>query len=133
MVEPVLLNKKKADKIKQQMGTVTDLNAVAAKFTQQVQVADSIRFSGGGPLGYETKVLGALFNPANKGKACPEGIPGQMGVYAIRVENTFTGAVENANIEMQRKMLEQQGRQAGSPLELLKKRADIKDYRAKFY
>ena len=79
------------------MGTVTDLNAVAAKFTQQVQVADSIRFSGGGPLGYETKVLGALFNPANKGKVCPEGIPGQMGVYAIRVENTFTGAVENAN------------------------------------
>ena len=133
MVEPVLLNKKKADKIKQQMGTIADLNTVATKFNQQVQVADSVRFAGGGALGYETKVLGALFNPANKGKVCPEGISGQMGVYAIRVENTFTGAVENANIEMQRKMLEQQGRQAGSPLELLKKRADIKDYRAKFY
>jgi peptidyl-prolyl cis-trans isomerase D len=134
MVEPLLVNKKKAETIKQQMGTVTDLNAVAAKFSQQVQSADSIRFSGGAVLGYESKVLGAVFNPANKGKVAPEGIPGQMGVYAIRVDNTFTGAVENADIATQRKMMEMQGRQQiGSPLEVLKKKAEIKDYRAKFY
>ncbi|MDB5208242.1 MAG: peptidylprolyl isomerase [Flavisolibacter sp.] len=134
MVEPVLRNKKKADQIKSQMGKITDLNAVAAKFNQQVQPADSVRFSGGGALGYETKVLGAIFNPANKGKVCPEGIAGQAGVYAIRVDATFTGAVENADIENQRKMLEMQGRQQfRSPVEVLQKKAEIKDYRAKFY
>ncbi|HEX8314354.1 MAG TPA: peptidylprolyl isomerase [Flavisolibacter sp.] len=136
-VEPILINKKKADKIKQQMGTVNDLNAIAAKFNQQVQTADSIRFSGGSALGYETKVLGAVFNPANKGKVVNQGIAGQMGVYALRVDNTFTGAVENANIEQQRQMMEMQSRQMnGSPeavLETLKKKAEIKDNRAKFY
>ncbi|HVF80658.1 MAG TPA: SurA N-terminal domain-containing protein [Flavisolibacter sp.] len=134
MIEPVLRNKKKADQIKAQMGKINDLNTVATKFNQQVQPADSVRFSGGGALGYETKVLGALFNPANKGKVCPEGIAGQAGVYAIRVDATFTGAVENADIEAQRKMLEMQARQQfRSPVEVLQKKADIKDYRAKFY
>ncbi|HEY0042208.1 MAG TPA: SurA N-terminal domain-containing protein [Flavisolibacter sp.] len=134
MVEPILMNRKKAEQIKKQMGTVTDLNAVAAKFNQQVQAADSIRFSGGGALGYENKVLGAVFNPANKGKVVAEGIAGQMGVYAIRVDNTFTGAVDNAGIEQQRQMLEMQGRQQmRSPVDILQKKAEIKDYRAKFY
>jgi peptidyl-prolyl cis-trans isomerase D len=134
IVEPILINRKKAEQIKKQMGTVTDLNAVAAKFNQQVQAADSIRFSGGGALGYETKVLGAVFNPANKGKVVNEGIAGQMGVYALRVDNTFTGAVENAGIEQQRQMLEMQSRQQmRSPMDVLQKKAEIKDYRAKFY
>ena len=134
MVEPVLVNKKKAEQIKKQMGTVSDLNAVAAKFNQQVQTADSIRFSGGGQLGYETKVLGAIFNPGNKGKVVNEGIPGQMGVYALRVDNIFTGAVENAGIEQQRQMLEMQSRQQmPAPVQVLQKKAEIKDYRAKFY
>lgn len=134
MIEPVLINKKKAAKLKEQMGKVTDLNAVAAKFNQQVQPADSVRFGGGGALGYETKVLGALFNPANKGKVVQEPIAGQMGVYAIRVDNTFTGVVDNAGIEQQRQMLEMQSRQQQqSPVSLLQKRAKIKDNRAKFY
>jgi peptidyl-prolyl cis-trans isomerase D len=134
MVEPILRNQKKAEMIKKQMGTVTDLNVVATKFNQPLQPADSLLFSGGGALGYETRVLGAIFNPANKGKVCPEGIAGQAGVYAIRTEAVFTGAVENAGIEQQRQMLEMQSRQMfRSPVEVLQKRAEIKDYRAKFY
>ncbi|HVF98086.1 MAG TPA: peptidylprolyl isomerase [Flavisolibacter sp.] len=134
MVEPILMNKKKAAKIKEQLGKVSDLNAVAAKFGQQVQTVDSVRFSGGGALGYETKVIGALFYPANKGKVVQEPITGQMGVYAIRVDGTFTGAVDNASIEQQRQMMEMQSRQQQrSPVDLLQKRADIKDNRAKFY
>ena len=134
MVESQLLNKKKAQKIKEQMGKVSDLNAVATKFNQQVQSLDSIRFSGGGPLGFEAKVTGALFNPDSKGKTVADPIAGQMGVYAIRVEATFTGAVENAAIDQQRQMLEMQSRQQmQSPLQLLQKRATIKDNRAKFY
>ncbi len=134
MVESQLLNKKKAQKIKEQMGKVSDLNAVATKFNQQVQNLDSIRFSGAGPLGFEAKVIGALFNPDNKGKTVADPIAGTGGVYAIRVDNTFTGAVENAAIDQQRQMLEMQSRQQmQSPLQLLQKRATIKDNRAKFY
>jgi len=64
------------------------------------------------------------------------------GVYAIRVENTSTTPVETANIEEQRKQLEMQAKsqimqqmQYGrNPfVEPLKKKATIKDYRAKFY
>lgn len=134
MVEPILRNRKKADLIKKQMGTVTDLSVVASKFNQPVQPADSLRFSGGGALGYETRVLGAIFNPANKGRVCPEGIAGQAGVYAIRTDAVFTAAVDNAGIEQQRQMLEMQSRQTyRSPVDVLQKKADIKDYRSNFY
>jgi peptidyl-prolyl cis-trans isomerase D len=134
IVEPILRNRKKAEMIRSQMGKVTDLNAVAAKFNQPVQPADSIRFSGGGPLGYETKVIGAIFNPANKGKVAPEAIAGQAGVYAIRTDAVFTTAVENASIEQQRQIMEMQSRQMfRSPVEVLQKKADVKDYRSKFY
>lgn len=134
IVEPILRNRKKAELIKGQMGTVTDLSAVATKFNQPVQPADSLSFGGGGPLGYEAKVIGAIFNPANKGKVAPEGIAGQAGVYAIRTDAVFTTAVENANIEQQRQMMQMQSRQMfRSPVEVLQKKADVKDYRSKFY
>jgi peptidyl-prolyl cis-trans isomerase D len=134
LVEPVLRNRKKAELIRSQMGKVTDLTAVSAKFNQPVQPADSLRFGGGGALGYESRVLGAIFNPANKGKVAPEGIAGQAGVYAIRTDAVFTTAVENASIDQQRQMMEMQARQMfRSPVEILQKKADIKDYRSKFY
>lgn len=79
-------------------------------------------------------MIGAIFNPANKGKVAPEGIAGQAGVYAIRTDAVFTTAVENANIEQQRQMQEMQSRQMfRSPVEVLQKKADVKDYRSKFY
>ena len=69
-----------------------------------------------------------------KGKVCPEGIAGQAGVYAIRVDAVSTAAVENASIEQQRQMLEMQSRQMfRSPVEVLQKKAEVKDYRNKFY
>lgn len=135
-IEPVLQRRKKAEIIKGKMGKVTDLNAIASKFNQTVQPADSLRFAGGGALGYESRVLGAIFNPANKGKVCADPIAGQAGVYAIRTDAVFTTVVENASIEQQRQMMEMQSKQmllSRSPVELLQKRADIKDYRAEFY
>jgi peptidyl-prolyl cis-trans isomerase D len=134
VVEPVLRNRKKADMIRSQMGTISNLDAVATKFNQPVQPADSLSFAGGGALGYEPRVLGAIFNPANKGKVVAEGIAGQAGVYAIRTDAVFTTAVENASIEQQRMMMEMQNRQMfRSPVEVLQRRADIKDNRHKFY
>jgi peptidyl-prolyl cis-trans isomerase D len=87
-------------------------------------------------LGYEGKVLGAIFNPNNKGKVVPEALEGQAGVYVVRVDNVTTTSVDVANITEQRKMLQMQARQAmqyRSPLLALRKAATVKDNRAEFY
>ncbi|MGZ3838971.1 MAG: peptidylprolyl isomerase [Flavisolibacter sp.] len=143
-IEPILRNRKKAELIKKQLGTISTLEAVASNTHQQVQTVDSVHLSGANNiLGYEPRVLGAVFNPSNKGKVVNEPIAGQAGVYVIRVENTGTVPVETASVEVQRQMMETQTRQrmmqqmqygGGNPfVEPLKKAADIKDYRANFF
>ena len=142
MIEPLLRNKKKADIILKNIGQVASLEEVAAKAKQNVQTVDSLRLNGGRAFGYEPKVLGALFNPANKGKLVTQPIIGSSGVYVIKVEDQSTTPVEAANIDEQRKQLEmqmqnqlrQQMQYGMNPLlDPLKKNATIKDYRAKFY
>ena len=134
IVEPAIRNKKKAEQIKQKMGTVSDLNAVASKFGMQVQSIDSMCFAGRNHnLAFEPKIVVAAFNPANKGKVV-EPIAGQAGVYVLQVRNTFTVPVPAADINQQRQFMEMQSKQMfRSPIETLQKAADIKDYRAKFY
>ncbi len=137
MIEPVLRNKKKAEKIIKNIGSFNSLEAIASKIGQQIQKLDSLRFNGGNnALGYEPKVLGAIFNPANKGKTVGEPIAGTQGVYVIRVEEVNTTPVVAAALDQQAKMMEMQARQTmqyRSPIEALRKTADVKDNRAKFY
>lgn len=138
VVEPVLRNQKKAVQIKQKFGKVTTLEAAASAAGQPIQPADSLRFNGrSNPvLGYEAKVIGAVFNPLNKGKVVSEALDGQAGVYVIRVDDVSTTPVQVAGFDDQRKMLQMQARQTmqyRSPLLALRKAADIKDDRAKFY
>jgi peptidyl-prolyl cis-trans isomerase D len=138
-VEPILRNKKKAEQTKQKLGKITTLEAASSAIGQPTQTADSLRFNGASnpALGFEFKVVGAAFNPANKGKVVPEAIEGQAGVYVLRVDNITTTPVATANIEEQRKVLQAQARQSmmyrNNPTEVLKKSANIKDDRAKFY
>lgn len=135
-VEPLLRNKKKAEMIIKKLGAISSLEAVASAEGQVVQLADSIRLSGASNLvlGHENKVIGAAFNPANKNKVVA--IPGQWGVYVIRIDNIGATAVENANIEEQRRVLQAQDKQRArfsSPANVLRKAAKIKDNRANFY
>ena len=138
VAEPILRNQKKAEQIKQKLGKITTLEAAASTSGQTIQSADSLRFNGrSNPvLGYEVKIIGAVFNPSNKGKVVPEALEGQGGVYVVRVDNVGTTPVDVAGIEEQRKLLQMQARQAmqyRSPLLALRKAATIKDNRAKFY
>jgi peptidyl-prolyl cis-trans isomerase D len=142
MIEPLLRNKKKGEMIVKNIGQVNSLEEVANKTKQPVQTADSIRLGGGRTFGYEPKVLGAAFNPANKGKVVGQPIVGFNGVYAIRVEDQTTTPVDAANVEDQRKQMEtqvknqmmQQMQYGMNPvLDPLKKNATVKDNRAKFY
>jgi peptidyl-prolyl cis-trans isomerase D len=153
-IEPMLLNQKKAAILKKRIGKITTLEAVSSAMGQLIQTADSVRFSGRGvnPIAFETKVIGATFNPANKGKVVPEAIEGiRGGVFVIRVDNVTSTPVENADVNLQRAYMETQGRMSivsgnrfgnalpgsfGSqydPAFVLRRAAKIKDYRNKFY
>ncbi|MDB5197548.1 MAG: hypothetical protein JWP88_1919, partial [Flaviaesturariibacter sp.] len=142
-VEPVIRNKKKAAQIKQSLGAISTLEAASAKLGQPIQTADSLHFNGSNQgLGFESRVIGASFNPANKGKVIAEAIEGQAGIYVLRVDAVSAMPVANGNIAEQRKFMQQQARQnfmsqmqSGSNpiIESLKANAKIKDNRAKFY
>src|SRR5687767_770455 len=134
--EPVLRNKKKAEEIKKKIPTVTTLEDASTKLGAPIETVDSVRFSGNAALGYEYKIIGAAFNPANNGKVVPEPIEGTSGVYALRVDNVTATPVETANIEEQRKALQAQAKQAAmysQPSQTLRLAAKIKDRRSKFY
>jgi peptidyl-prolyl cis-trans isomerase D len=134
--EPILRNKKKAQEIKKKIPQVTTLEDASAKLGAPIETVDSVRFSGNSKLGYEYKIIGAAFNPANIGKVVTEPIEGTSGVYVLRVDNVTATPVETANIEEQRKALQAQARQAAmysQPSQTLRLAAKIKDRRSKFY
>lgn len=135
-VEVVLRNKKKAEIIKKQIGPISTLEAVATAMGKQIEAADSIRISGSPTLGYEPKVTGVAFNPANRGKVVTEAIEGQAGVYVIRVNNVIATPLAGANVAEQRKAEVERAKQQAmysSPLGVLREAASIKDNRSKEY
>ena len=136
-VEPILRNRKKAGIIIKKLGAPATLEAAASAGGQQIQRADSLLFSS--PYipnaGQEAKVIGSAFNKALLGKPASSPIPGNGGVFVIRVENVGAKSNPNADLEQQRFTIEQQEKSMVSyrAIEVLKKLAKIKDDRAKFF
>jgi peptidyl-prolyl cis-trans isomerase D len=141
-IESILRNKKKAEQLKKKAGAITTLEAAATAFGgKQIITADSIRMEGRSSnpkLGYEPRVIGAAFNPANKGKVVPEALEGANGVYVVRVDDVTTTPVTNGDVASQRKArIEQQKQniqnQQGQsyPLNTLRAAATIKDRRSR--
>lgn len=140
-VEPLLRNKKIAERLRQKVGTPASLEAAAATLGgKQIEIVDSLRLTGmqstpiGLSLGGEPKVIGAAFNPANKGKIVV--IEGGSALYVIRVDNVIATSVAAANVAEERKARYQQGKQQAmyrSPLQALREAATIKDRRSEFY
>lgn len=141
-VEPLLRNHKKAELLIKKLGNATTLEAAATAWGgKAIEVADSIRLrlpEGQQPpptIALEPKVIGAAFNPANKGKVSGA-IEGTSGVYVIRVENVSATAVGNADINSQKEIRYQQAKMRNAysqPAAVLKEDAKIKDYRSKFF
>jgi len=140
-IEVLLKTKKKAGILKQKVGKVTTLEAAAAAWGgKPIETIDSLRMSAKGALssmGYEPRVNGAAFNPANKGKIVPEVIEGINGVYVVRVDNVYVTPLTNANVADIRKNTYLQSKQYAEnangpayPVNALKKAATIKDNRA---
>ena len=134
-VERLLKDKKKAEQIKKAIGNVTTLEAAATALKDSIVTADSVRIGGARGL-VDPKVLGAIFNNANKGKVVPEPIAGNDAVYLIRVDDLTTTPVA-ANIESQKEILRNSGRQRqnfySNPAVILKKTAKIRDNRKNIY
>ena len=138
MVEPLLRNKKKAELAKQKFGKTTTLEAAAAVSGKSILIQDSLRMYGSqtGVLGPEPNVIGATFNPENKGRVVPEPIAGRYAVFVVRVDSVTATAVLNADVQSQRKAMYADAKNNQNPssfLDVLRKAATVRDYRSKFY
>ena len=136
-VEPILRNRKKADILIQKLGSPASMEAAASAAGQPLQKADSVLFAS--PTipnaGQEPKVVGSAFNKQLAGKAISSAIPGNGGVFFIKVESTSAKPNPNADLEQQRFTQEQQEKSMVSyrAIELLVKMAKVKDDRGKFF
>src|SRR5690606_26233288 len=77
LVEPILRNQKKAEQISKNLGTITTLEAASAALGgKTIENVDSLRMTGSQSniVTAEPKVIGAAFNPANKGKVVSQAI-----------------------------------------------------------
>jgi len=139
--EAPIRNKKKAEMLTKKIGAVTTLEDAIVKLggNKVIEPADSLRMSSalGAGMSYEPKVIGAAFNPANKGKVVPEVIAGQQGVYVVRVDYQTTTPAAQGDVNEQRAARYQQAKQnltnqysGNNPITILKNAADIKDKRS---
>ena len=135
-VEKILMDKKKAEQIKQMIGKISTLETAAATLKDSIVTVDSVRITGSAKI-TDAKVLGAVFNISNKGKVISEPIAGMTAVYVVRVDDLTTTSVAVADIEMQKVQMRQRAKQMqsfySSPIKLLKDQATIKDNRRSFY
>jgi peptidyl-prolyl cis-trans isomerase D len=136
-VEPILRNRKKADLIIKKLGLPATLEAASSAGGQPIRNVDTVLFSSPGipNLGQEPKVIGYSFNKELSGKAASAPVPGNGGVFVIKVGNTSARPNPGADIEQQRFTQEQQQKSLISyqAIEELKKTAKIKDDRGKFF
>ena len=140
LVEAQIRNKKKAKEIIKKTGQSATLETAAAAYQKQVLTtgADStLTFNAAiiNGIGNEPKVAGASFNKDYQSKPSPA-IEGNTGVFFIKVNsiNKKPAAPDSIAVQ-QRNMKVNQAMQSalGKSFEALKKIADIKDKRSKFF
>jgi len=139
-VEPIIINKKKADIITKKLNNASTLEAAAAAYNVQVQTTgDDSTLTFNAPIingiGHEPKVEGAVFNKAYQSKVSPP-IAGNSGVFLIKVNGVF--AKEPVNQEMEKLQANDELNKnvqsaLSSSFQELKNTADIKDYRSRFF
>lgn len=146
LIEPLLKNKKIAEKIKQKIGNITTLEAASqALGGKAIETIDSIRMTGtqiravmNTGITNEPRVIGVAFNAGSKGKVVTEAIEGASGVYVIRIDDISATSNSEANIAEERKSLYQTNKQqvlfgGRGPIDVLRNTATIKDRRGNFY
>ena len=136
LVEYKVRNEKKAENIVKKIGSAANLDAVAQATGQQILRADSVTFNSTfiPNVGNELKVLGASFNKDYQAKISAP-IKGEIGVFVIKVDNITAVPNPNFDAKAQQAAIQQQmGAMIGyRAMEIMKKSANIKDNRVKFF
>lgn len=137
--EPIIRKQKKAEIINAKLGATPTLESAAAAYSKQIMQAgadSSLTFNSQliNNLGMEQKVIGASFNKEYQAKPSPA-IEGTNGVYVIKVLNVSSKPADTPEMaaQMASSKLNAIRSQTNNWFEGLKKQADIKDNRSKFY
>ena len=83
-------------------------------------------------IGNEIKLIGAAFNKSYQGKPS-EPIAGNTGVFVLQVNNIGAVAASGAEASIRQQLLQNQKMAANRGVSALRKAANIKDYRSKFF
>ena len=122
-----------AEKLKNAASGQSDLGSIASKLSTDVKEAAGVNFTSFSipAVGFEPAVIGTVcFSPEGKISAPVEG---NNGVYLTKVTSFTTGTDNDAKAEKTR-LAQALGYRAGSQVfESLKKLAEVKDKRSKFY
>ena len=140
MVEGVVINMKKADEIKKKLNNPATLEAAAAPYHLQVLTsgADStLTFDAKiiNGIGNEPRVAGAAFNKEYQTKVSPA-FAGNTGVFVIKVNSVSSKPAVSPEIEkiqMNEELNKNIQSALGQSFQALKKMADIKDNRSRFF
>lgn len=133
-IELKVMNMKKGEMLMEQIGSNTDLSAVAQQFSMQVDTAKNVSFSGGfiPNLGQEPKVVASAFNSELNTVTGP--VAGNSGVYLLMPTYKPT-ATNPPNIPQTRLTNQNSSRSQISArlIQAIRKEADISDNRARFF
>ena len=140
LVENQIRNLKKGEQLKAKIGNASSLEQIASLFKKQVLTsgADStLTFNAQmiNGIGSEPKVAGAAFNKDFISKTSPA-ISGNTGVFVIKINNIGTKAPDSPEMQKQQdanKMNQLAQTALGQSFNSLKKLANIKDNRSKFF
>ena len=137
--EAIIRNQKKAKIIKDKLTDKVTLESAAAAYSKQVQQAgadSSLTFSAQmvNGVGVEPKLVGAAFNKAFSSKVSPA-IEGTNAVYVVKVNGVQTKSLDTPEAINQKAAIKLGviRSQTNNWFESLRKQADIKDNRSKFF
>ena len=137
--EAIVRNRKKAELITAKLGTTSTLETAAAAYNKQVLIAgadSTITMAGRiiNGIGAEPKVIGAAFNKEYTTKVSSP-IIGTSGVYVVKVLSVQQKAEPSPNEKAAQTTARFAAirQQTNNWFEALRKQADIKDTRAKFF
>lgn len=127
-LEAAVKREKKAELIKNKIGTNNDLNAIAAANGVTVEIATDVAFAGtSATLGREPKVQAAVFKLSNGQVSAPVG--GEAGVYVVRLDTVTDAPATDAAALKNQESTNYRNRADFGVLNALKEAADLKDLR----
>jgi peptidyl-prolyl cis-trans isomerase D len=132
---PMVRNRKKGEILKAKIGTVSDLNALAAQYNTKIDTAVGVTFNANfvPNLGQEPKVMGVAFSTPVNSISAP--IIGESGVCVLKVVNkqTLTNSPVDKNVLRQQATATVKQTARNMLLKTLRKENDITDNRSKFF